>query len=146
MNLQNLQQKNGMLFMIRLVMQAMEKEMKIVQVLNLKQKKVKSSLCNYSDAYIILVTGHVAARNSDTDTNIAFKNWPLFTKCLTLMWNSIEYSDNYSDVSVSLWQFKSDEWPVTNAGDHGHVSADDSSFKYKSSILVKPAANEVLKL
>ena len=132
--------------MIRLVMQAMEKEIKIVQVLNLKQKKVKSSLCDYSDAYIVLVTGNIAARNSDADTNIAFKNWPLFTKCLTLMWNSIEYSDNYSDVSVSLWQFKSDEWPVTNTGDHGHVSADDSSFKYKSSILVKPAANGVLKL
>ena len=124
----------------------MEKEIKIVQVLNLKQKKVKSSLCDYSDAYIVFVTGNIAARNSDADTNIAFKNWPLFTKCLTLMWNSIEYSDNYSDVSVSLWQFKSDEWPVTNAGDHGHVSADDSSFKYKSSILVKPAANGVLKL
>ena len=28
----------------------------------------------------------------------------------------IEYSDNYSDTSGSLWQFKRDEQPINNNG------------------------------
>ena len=31
------------------------------------------------------------------------------------MYNLIEYSDNYSDTSGSLWQFKRDEVPANNA-------------------------------
>ena len=31
------------------------------------------------------------------------------------MYNSIEYSDIYSDTSESLWQFKRDEVPANNA-------------------------------
>ena len=31
------------------------------------------------------------------------------------MYNLIEYSDNYSDTSGSLWQFKKDEVPANNA-------------------------------
>ena len=31
------------------------------------------------------------------------------------MYNFIGYSDNYSDTSGSLWQFKRDEVPVDNA-------------------------------
>ena len=48
--------------------------------------------------------------------------------------NLIEYSDNYSDTSGSLWQFKRDESPVTNAGNPDNVSTTNSTtFKYKSS-------------
>ena len=32
------------------------------------------------------------------------------------MYNLIEYYDNYSDSSGSLWQFKRDESPMNNAG------------------------------
>ena len=32
------------------------------------------------------------------------------------MYNLIEYSDNYSDTSGSLWQFKRDEQPKENNG------------------------------
>ena len=48
--------------------------------------------------------------------------------------NLIEYSDNYSDTTeVSLWQFKRDESPVTNAGNSDNISTTNStSFKYKS--------------
>ena len=44
----------------------------------------------------------------------------------------IEYSDNYSDISGSLWSFKRDE--IT---DNNGVTNDDNapSFKYKSSII-----------
>ena len=31
------------------------------------------------------------------------------------MYNLTEYSDNYSDTSGSLWQFKRDEVPANNA-------------------------------
>ena len=30
------------------------------------------------------------------------------------MYNLIEYSDNYSDTSGTLWQFKSDEQAINN--------------------------------
>ena len=47
------------------------------------------------------------------------------------MYNLIEYSDNYSDTSESLWQFKRDESPVTNDGNSDNVTAANStSFKY----------------
>ena len=49
-----------------------------------------------------------------------------------LMYNLIEYSDNYSDTSGSLWQFKRDE-KINNAD----VTNDNNalSFKYKASII-----------
>ena len=45
------------------------------------------------------------------------------------MYNLIEYSDNYSDTSRNLWNFKRDE--ITNSAD---VTNDNNalSFKYKS--------------
>ena len=81
------------------------------------------------------------------------KNWAPFTKCTieingTLndvaehiniampMYNLIEYSDNYSDTSGSLWPFKRDEieWNVDLAvDDNNHIPNNSSSFKYKSS-------------
>ena len=112
-------------------------------------KVKKSNLCDYSDAYI-LVIGDITATGGDTNTRVAFKNCAPFTKCITHindedidgannidiimpMNNLIEYSDNYSDTSGSLWQFKRDESPVTNAGNPHNFSEDNStSFKYKS--------------
>ena len=38
------------------------------------------------------------------------------------MYNLIEYSNNYSDTSGSLWQFKRDESPLTNDGNSDNVS------------------------
>ena len=80
-------------------------------------------------------------------TQVAFKNWAPFKKYLTEidgtlvgeanfinitmpMYNMIEYSDNYSDTSGSLWGFKWNE--IDNNAD---VSNDDNapSFKYKAS-------------
>ena len=93
-------------------------------------ESLKSSLCDYSDAFI-LVTGDIrVAANNDTD--VAFKNCPPFSICKTdindvftdeanhiyitvPMYNLIEYSDSYSDTSGSLWQFKRDEVPPNDA-------------------------------
>ena len=85
---------------------------------------IKSNLCDYSDAYILL-TGNIIATGGDANTRVAFKNCARFPKCITHindehvdnannldiimpMCNLIDYSDNYSDTSVSLWQFKRD--------------------------------------
>ena len=48
------------------------------------------------------------------------------------MYNLIEYSDNYSDTSGSLWQFKKDEI-ISNANVTNNNDA--PSFKYKASII-----------
>ena len=111
-------------------------------------KVIKSNLCDYSDAYI-LVTGNITATGGDANTRVAFKNCAPFTKCLTHrndkhvdgtdnldiimpMYNLIEYCYNYSDTSGSLCQFKRDESPVTNAGNPENIStANSTSFKYK---------------
>ena len=49
------------------------------------------------------------------------------------MHNLIEYSNNYSDTSGSLWQFKRDEIEgnVDLTVDDNHIPNNLSSFKYK---------------
>ena len=54
------------------------------------------------------------------------------------MYNLIEYSDNYSDSSGSLYQFKRDESSMNNDGNPLNAALNNSSsFKYKSSLLGK---------
>ena len=82
-------------------------------------RSIESSLCDYSDANI-LVTGNITATLNDAVTQVVFKNCVPFEKCRTkinetfigeathinitmLMYNLIEYNDNYSDTSGSLW-------------------------------------------
>ena len=114
-------------------------------------KVIKSNLFDCSNAYI-LVTGDITVTNGDANTRIVFKNCAAFTKCLTHindehadsadnldtvmpMYNLVEYSDNYSDTSGSLWQFKRDEQKMNN-GIPVNVSTDNSSSsKYKSSFI-----------
>ena len=93
-------------------------------------ESLNSSLCDYSDAFILVTGDTKVAANNDTD--VAFKNCPPFSTCKTeindvfideanhiyitmAMYNLIEYSDNYSDTSGSLWQFKRDEVPPNDA-------------------------------
>ena len=117
-----------------------------------------SNLSDYLNAYI-LVIGDITATGGDDNTKVAFKDCAPFAKCITHvndehvdttdnidivmpMYNLTEYSDNYSDTSGSLWQFKRDESPVTNAGNPDNVSVDNSSsFKYKSSLIQDSSAS-----
>ena len=111
-------------------------------------RSIESSLCDYSDAYI-LVTGNITATPNNAATQVVLKNCALFEKCRTEinetfideakhinitipMYNLIEYSNNYSDTSGSLWHFKKDE--ITNNAD---VSNDDNapSSKHKASLI-----------
>ena len=52
------------------------------------------------------------------------------------MYNMIEYSNNYSDTSGSLWQFKRDEIEdVDLTVDGNHIPNNSSLFEYKSSLI-----------
>ena len=110
-------------------------------------RSIESSLYDYSDAYI-LVTGNINVTGGDANTKVAFKTGAPFKKCRTEiketfvddanfinitmpMYNLIEYSDNYSDTSGSLWNFKRDE-----IEEDDDLTVDNSSpFKYKLNII-----------
>ena len=109
---------------------------------------LESSLCDYSDSYI-LVTGDITATPNNAATQVIFKNCAPFEKFRTEItetfvaeadsiniimpiYNLIEYSVNYSDTSGSLWQFKSDE--IINNADVTNNN-DAPSFKDKASII-----------
>ena len=120
---------------------------------------LRSNLCDYADAYIVVngimtITGAgadgAARRADERDKEITFKNWAPFTKCTSRinntdidsaqdidivmpMYNLIEYSDNYSKTSGSLWQHYKDD-PTGNI-------TQSESFKSKIQITGKtPAA------
>ena len=87
---------------------------------------LRSSLCDYSNAYI-LVKGNISVNNTagsaavnNTNKKLIFKNCTPFTNCISkinntqidnaeyidivmLMYNLIEYNDNYSKTFRSLW-------------------------------------------
>ena len=108
----------------------------------------------------IKITGHagppagrteaqfLAARQADErDKGVTFKNCAPFVKCISIinnteidnakdidivmpMYNLIEYSDNYSKTSGSLWQYYKDD-PNDNI-------ENSESFKYKIKLTGKP--------
>ena len=94
-----------------------------------KTTMLKSSLSDYSDSYI-LVKGRVTVNDTsaagavanNTNKKVIFKNCAPFTNCISeinntqvdnakdinivmLMFNLMEYSDNFSKTSGSLWQY-----------------------------------------
>ena len=99
---------------------------------------LKSSLCDSSDAYIhvrgTITVNNTAAADADannTNKKVIFKNCAPFTNCISeinntdldnakdldiLMpvYNLIEYSDNCSKTSGSLWQYTKDIPAVNN--------------------------------
>ena len=97
-----------------------------------KTTMLKSSLCDYSDAYI-LVKGTISVNNTaaqgaaanNDDLKVIFKNCVPFTNCISEinntqidnakdidivmpMYNLIEYSDYYAKTTGSLWQYSKD--------------------------------------
>ena len=125
---------------------------------------LKSSLCDYSDAYILVkgkitIAGagnDVAARQADErNKGVVFKNCAPFINCISEinntqidnakdidivmpMYNLIEYSDNYAKTTGSLWQYFRDD-----DGDGDDVDIEDSkSFKSKEKITGKTPNND----
>ena len=101
---------------------------------------LKSSLCDYSDAYI-LVKGTISVTNTaaqgananNTNKKVIFKNCAPFTNYISEinntqidnakdidivmpMYNLIEYSDNYAKTTGRLWQYCKDI-PARNDND-----------------------------
>ena len=130
-----------------------------------KTSMLRSSLCDYSDAYI-LVKGNITVKNTasdgadanNTNKKVIFKNCTLFTNCIskinnaeiddakyidivTPMYNLIECSDNYSKTSGSLWQYCKDIPTVDDNDDNSIVNFDGTidtdSFKFKAKITGK---------
>ena len=114
-----------------------------------KTTMLRSSLCDYADAYILVkgtitITGagndDAKKRADERNKGVTFKNCAPFTKCISRinntdidnaqdigmvmpMYNLIEYSDNYSKTSGSLWQYYKDDR-------HDNIE-NSESFKYK---------------
>ena len=125
-------------------------------------KSIESNLCDYSDPYLLVtgkiaVTRTIAAAGAQPQRKqvlteaiqVAFKNCAPLKDCRTEisdtfvdyadfiniaipMYNLIEYSDNYSDTSGSLSDFKKDE--IVNNADLTNDD-NDPSCKYKASLI-----------
>ena len=113
---------------------------------------LKSSLCDYIDAYI-LAKGDITVNNTGTavaqnnrNEKVIFKNFAPFTDCISEinntqmnhakyidivmpMYNLIEYSDNYFKISGNLWQYHK-VIPVVNS------NGDIVDFNGANSILI----------
>ena len=125
-----------------------------------KTAMLKSSLCVYSDAYI-LIKGTISVNNTaaagaavnNINKKVIFKNCAPFTNCISEinntqidnakdidivmpMYNLIEHSDNYSKTTGSFWQYCKDI-PARNDNDEiTEFTAGNTtdSFKFKAKI------------
>ena len=126
-----------------------------------KTTMLKSSSCDYSDAYI-LVKGTISVNNTaaqgaaanNTNKKVIFKNCALFTNCISEinnmqidnakdidivmpMYNVIEYSNNHTKTAGSLWQYCKDIPARNNANNAIIIFSEDNitdSFKFKAKI------------
>ena len=99
---------------------------------------LKSSLCDYRDAYILMsgtiTVAVLAAGWRNKGQNLIFKNCSPFTECIIkikntqvnnakvndivmAMYNLKEYADNYLNTPGRLWQYYRDELPLNKASD-----------------------------
>ena len=124
--------------------------------INYNTEVLKSSLCDYNDAYI-LVTGDIAIKGHQ-ETQVAFKSYAPITKCITKtyettiddgedlelvipMCNLIDYASIYSEATGSLWFYSKDE--ATNFNADIANTNNVISFKYKINLLKYAEADEV---
>ena len=123
-----------------------------------KTTMLKSSLCDYSDAYI-LVKGTISVNNTaaqgaaanNTNKKVIFKNCAPFTNCISEnnntqidnakdidivmpMYNLIEYSDNYAKTIGSLWKYYKDIPAQNNNNEITEFTLVNTtdSFKFKA--------------
>ena len=120
-----------------------------------KTTMLKSSLCDYSDAYIlvkgtitIIVRGanDVARQADERNKGVSFKNCAPFINCISEinntqidnakdidivmpMYNLKEYCDNYAKTSGSLWQYFRDEPDDNNIEDSKSFKSNNNNEK-----------------
>ena len=114
--------------------------------IRIKTSMLRSDLCDFSDAYIV-VKGDITVTNPNNakrNKAVAFKNNAPFINCISKingvkidnaedldvvmpMYNLLEYSKNYRKTKGSLWNYYRDQ-------PSNPLSSDSKSFKYKTSI------------
>ena len=117
-----------------------------------KTSMLRSDLCDYSDAYIV-VKRKIIVTNPDNDAydkKLAFENNAPFASCISKinstlidnaedldvvmpMYNLIEYSKNYRKTTGSLWNYYRDEPNSDLGGDKNDI--DYSNKDSKTSII-----------
>ena len=123
-----------------------EKNYNANKEIRIKTSMLRSDLCDYSSAYII-VKGYIIVINPDNakrNKAVAFKNTAPFIKCISKingikidnaedldvvipMYNLLEYSKNYWKTTESQWNYYRDQ-------PSNPLSTNSESFKYKTSI------------
>ena len=118
-----------------------------------KTSMLRSDLCDYRDAYIV-VTGVVTVlrgNNDAYDKKLAFKNNAPFISCISKindtlidnaedldlvmpMDNLLKYRQNYLKTSGSLWNYYRDEPNSGAEGGVDHSIKNSKSFDYKANI------------
>ena len=124
----------------------------VQSVVKFNTEIVKPFLCDYSDAFI-LVIGNIKVQNGNDATRVAVKNCHPFIRAsiklnneqvdaadnldLTMnLCNMLEYSDSYADTTGSLYQYKRPE-PRDVNGNVGNLDTTLSPFKYQSGLVQK---------
>ena len=126
--------------------------------IRIKTSMLRSDLCDFSDAYIVVEGDITLEGDNDANKrnkNLAFKNNAPFINCISKingikidnaedldvvmpMYNLLEYSKNYRKTTGSLWNYYRDE-------PSNPLSSNSESFKYKTSIVGKtPENNDLL--
>ena len=121
--------------------------------IRIKTSMLRSDLCDYSNAYIV-VKGTITVTNPNNakrNKAVAFKNNAPFINCISKingvkiysaedldvvmpMYNLLEYIKNYRKTTGSLWNYYRDE-------PSNPLSSNSESFKYKTSITGKTPEN-----
>ena len=136
-----------------------EKNYIINKEIRIKTPMLRSNLCDFSDAYIV-VKGEITVTNPNNakrNKAVAFKNNAPFINCISKingvkidnaedldvvmpMYNLLEYSKNYRKTTGSLWNYYRDEQSSGIGGENNSVNysiKDSKSFDYKTSITGK---------
>ena len=102
------------------------------QQIRFKTSMLRSSLFDYSNAYILVKGTVIVAKERDVALNnsnkeVIFKHCVPFTIYNVGMskYNLIEYGDNYSKTSGILWQYWRDAMAVNNNGEIADFPADN---------------------
>ena len=124
----------------------LENNYNVNKEITIKTPMLRSNLCAYSDAYIV-VKGTITVTDPDNakrNKSVAFKNNAPFINCISKingvqndnaedldvvipMYNLLGYSKNFRKIIGSLWNYYRDE--PSNS-----LSSNSKSFKYKTGI------------
>ena len=131
-----------------------EKKYNTNKEIKIKAPMLRSDLCDFSDAHIVVkgdINLEVDNDANKRDRNLTFKNNSPFINCISKingikidnaedldvvmpMYNLLEHSKNYEKTTGSLWNYYREE-------PSNPLSTNSESFKYKTSILGKTPQN-----